>query len=240
MGKNKIDLLKVKILYHGLLWNSLAFYDSLIHNVFMPKYSSKKGFTLIELIIVISIIGLLSVIGISSFSAIQEDARNAKRKGDLKEMQKALEAFKTRNGRYPDTCTAANTISCDISASNWRGTCTTYNNSATVNDTGASGYIPDLAPEFIPVLPHEPREDVANPSRSGGSSTANGLCAIAGRSCYIYRSNGSDYKLLSHCSPEGDMSNEDPFYDPTRESVSGGVTYRWAWQVSSSSVSRAW
>jgi prepilin-type N-terminal cleavage/methylation domain-containing protein len=40
---------------------------------------SSNGFTIIELLVVISIIGILTTIGIVSFSSIQSGARNTQR-----------------------------------------------------------------------------------------------------------------------------------------------------------------
>lgn len=201
----------------------------------MHKKLGTKSFTLIELIIVISIISLLSLIGLSGYGAVRENARNAKRKADLKEMQKALEAYKARNGSYPLTDTAATT-----SGHKWFAHCNfAANNPAVVVEKEDNTMIPGLAPEFIPNLPHDPREDKANPDRSKGCSGGQcGSCATADRNCYKYMSNGSDYKLVAHCGPEGTLSKDDPFFDPQRYQATTDVM--WAWQVSSSSNTNNW
>lgn len=209
------------LLYHAIYWNSLAFYCEFLHNEFMLNKSAKNGFTIIELLIVISIISILSVIGISTYYSVQEGARNARRKGDLKDLQKALEAYKARNSRYPSTCSSG--VSCALANANWRGNCNRYNGGgAYVNN-----YIPGLAPTFIAQLPHDPRENKAN-----GSSQNSGCASDETRNCYLYRSTGDEYKLLAHCSPEGTMETTDGFYDPNRAT--------WAWQISSSSISLSW
>jgi prepilin-type N-terminal cleavage/methylation domain-containing protein len=60
-----------------------------------------NGFTLIELLVIISIIGLLSVLAIVSLNTARMSARDARRKSDLKQIQKALEMYYDIKGYYP-------------------------------------------------------------------------------------------------------------------------------------------
>ncbi|MBI3379587.1 prepilin-type N-terminal cleavage/methylation domain-containing protein [Candidatus Gottesmanbacteria bacterium] len=53
----------------------------------------RKGFTLLELLVVISIIAILISLGMTSFSTSQKKGRDAKRKSDIKEVQNALEQY---------------------------------------------------------------------------------------------------------------------------------------------------
>jgi general secretion pathway protein G len=59
------------------------------------------GFTMIELIVVIAILGLLSTIGLVSFRTAQIKGRDAQRKSDLTQIQKALEIYYNDYGYYP-------------------------------------------------------------------------------------------------------------------------------------------
>lgn len=52
---------------------------------------SVLGFTLVELLVVISIISILSVIGITIFTGAQKTARDARRRVDIEEIAKAME-----------------------------------------------------------------------------------------------------------------------------------------------------
>jgi type II secretion system protein G len=61
----------------------------------------KKGFTLVELLVVVSIIGLLSTIAIVSLNNSRQNARDAKRIADIQRMAVALEMYFDDNGYYP-------------------------------------------------------------------------------------------------------------------------------------------
>lgn len=55
-----------------------------------------KGFSLIELLVVIAIIGLLSTMAVVSLNNARQKARDARRQGDLKSLQTAIEMYKTQ------------------------------------------------------------------------------------------------------------------------------------------------
>lgn len=59
-----------------------------------------KGFTLIELMVVISIIAIISAISVTSYQNIRQKTRDSVRKGDLQKISLALEGYFQKNGRY--------------------------------------------------------------------------------------------------------------------------------------------
>lgn len=59
------------------------------------------GFTLIELMIVIVLLGVLIAAGLGSFVSSQQKGRDNRRKTDLKNMVEALETYYNDYGRYP-------------------------------------------------------------------------------------------------------------------------------------------
>ena len=64
---------------------------------------TKKAFTLIELLVVIAIIGILATISVLALSNARAKSRDAKRAGDMKQVQTALELFFNDKNRYPTT-----------------------------------------------------------------------------------------------------------------------------------------
>lgn len=134
----------------------------------------KKGFTLVELMVVISIIGILSAVVYANFSDARKVARDEIRKTDLKNLQLAIELFKAQNGRYPDGCKGNDA---------WSG----GSNAPGVGDACNAGvdYIVGLVPDYISELP----EDPSNPT--------------SGNIGYLYKSEGglgaaTAYKLMAH------------------------------------------
>jgi prepilin-type N-terminal cleavage/methylation domain-containing protein len=72
-------------------------------------YKSKSGFTIVELLIVIVVIGILAAIVIVAYTGVQQKARDAQRRSDLSAIAKAVamrSATYDTPLRYGDTCTA--------------------------------------------------------------------------------------------------------------------------------------
>ncbi|MGI5826143.1 MAG: type II secretion system protein [Patescibacteria group bacterium] len=65
------------------------------------KVQPRRGFTLIELLVVMAILGILSSLAFGNFRVSQMKSRDAKRKADLGQMQRALEMYYNDKGRYP-------------------------------------------------------------------------------------------------------------------------------------------
>lgn len=64
----------------------------------MPK---SRGFTLVELLITISIISILSAVGLVVYSSVMKQGRDSKRQSDLRSIQSALEQYYADNFSYP-------------------------------------------------------------------------------------------------------------------------------------------
>ena len=160
-----------------------------------------KGFTLIELLVVIAIIGLLASTVLASLQTARQEARNAQRIQNLKEVQKALELYRLKNGRYPIISGADKTdysgrvnFTCAGSAA-WY-----YRDTNAMWINGLSG--------FMSELPSDQLED--GPTCKG----------------YMYASdaNGSGYKLMAAGLVEGgSVTKGEPF--SRCDSSCSNVTY---------------
>lgn len=81
----------------------------------------ESGFTLVELLIVIVVIGILAAIVITTFTNVQKKGRDAERKSDVKSIASHMEIYFSENAKYP---TLAN-----LNDATWRG-----NNAQGLND----------------------------------------------------------------------------------------------------------
>lgn len=79
------------------------------------------GFTIVELLVVVAIIGLLSAIVSANLSEIRAKARDGKRLTELEQIHLAVEAYREAYGRYPGT-------GCSRSDTSWTGHGSTYGN----------------------------------------------------------------------------------------------------------------
>jgi type II secretion system protein G len=69
------------------------------------KYFSQKGFTLVEILVVVTIVGILSSFLFSNYVGARQRARDATRKSDLQQIRAAFELYKADTGIYPPLTT---------------------------------------------------------------------------------------------------------------------------------------
>lgn len=85
-------------------------FKSLNFKVLSLELSS--GFTLMELMVVMAIMGILITVGLSSYKSVQMKSRDARRKNDLRSIAGALDLYYNDKGRYPGDDGAGNIMGC--------------------------------------------------------------------------------------------------------------------------------
>lgn len=91
-----------------------------------------QGFTIVELLIVIIVIGILAGLVYTTFSGIQAKARDTERKTDVNSVHSQLESYFAQNGKYP---TLANVNDSTFRTTNLKG----LDNEALRDPKGAAG-----------------------------------------------------------------------------------------------------
>jgi|GEM_PF-436703 len=93
---------------------SIIFYPiTIMKERFSRELRREKGFTLIEILIVVAIIAILASVVLIGLGPTQQSGRDARRLSDLHQIQNGLELFYNRCGFYPGNFTAPN---CDPAA----------------------------------------------------------------------------------------------------------------------------
>lgn len=108
---------------------------------------SLRGFTIVELLVVIVVIGILAAIVIVAYNGVTAKAQYATERQDMSEIRKALEMYYTDNGAYPDSQNCVNTSGEYNYQDNWCGW-----------DQGqGDSFIPGLVPKYLAKLPTLPQ-----------------------------------------------------------------------------------
>jgi len=123
---------------------------------------NKKGFTLVEMLVVISIIGILSSFAVVSLNSARQKARDALRKGDMAQLRTALNLYFDDNDYQYPICGTIDPEAEDYGATVGSGA-----------GTGSTCYNTILAEELTggqyPLmgrLPEEPRNPDNDPEES--------------------------------------------------------------------------
>ncbi len=83
-------------------------------------FRNEKGFTLIELMIVVVIIGILAAIAIPNFIAMQDRAREGSLKANMHSIQLAIEDYAVKNtGSYPVTAANIADVRLNMPSGKW-------------------------------------------------------------------------------------------------------------------------
>ena len=113
----------------------------------------RRGFTLVEVVIVVGIVGLLSAIVLFSVQQARQNARDKTRKVDLKQLQLALELYREAVGRYPENCDTGQAGVPSATTPRWASDAP----GGATDCIDGNDWIIGLAPTFIATLPSDPK-----------------------------------------------------------------------------------
>lgn len=95
------------------------------------KQSINRGFTIVELVIIIAVIGILATIGIISWSGAQNKARKTNFQANSEQVKLKLGEYFTENSRYPkNRSSVCSYLQATQSTSLYTEVCTGPNNGA--------------------------------------------------------------------------------------------------------------
>ena len=106
------------------------------------RKNMNKGFTIVELLIVIVVIAILAAISVVAYNGIQQRARYSVMQQDIATINKALQLYYAENGHYPYSgTTSSNTTAGPTNTLNIPGLAPTYISSIPrIPDDGIGGY----------------------------------------------------------------------------------------------------
>lgn len=127
-----------------------------------------KGFTIVELLVVIVVIAILAAITIVVYNGIQERAQFAKMRSDMAQLNKAIQLYYADNGSYPLTPAGGSGQPCNGYWCGW-------------DQATGDNFIPGLVPKYISVTPQLSSSNVIDDTYLYRSTSP---------------TDGSDYKLI--------------------------------------------
>ncbi|MFZ3009509.1 MAG: prepilin-type N-terminal cleavage/methylation domain-containing protein [Candidatus Microsaccharimonas sp.] len=130
----------------------------------------QRGFTIVELLIVLVVLGILFTITVVSYGSINNRADTIRIKNDLENVEARLAQYATHNnGQYPATTsnTSANWKSVDV-------------------ETDMNCFNGSALEQWVPTLEGLPQSISSTGAQSGVDGSGG---------CYLYASNGEEYVL---------------------------------------------
>lgn len=150
----------------------------------------QAGFTIIELLIVIAIIGILATLVLTNFQGAQAKGRDTVRKNDINSIYQKLEEYYNENGGYPDG-NLSTTVLAGIDAEALKdadGTAIAYTGGFITSST---------APTLTPTNTGEYIYAAYGCTTAGAQSTVGATCTKYVLATYLERETGNKYQKTS-------------------------------------------
>jgi prepilin-type N-terminal cleavage/methylation domain-containing protein len=184
---------------------------------------TKGSFTLVEMLVVISIISIVSVLIFVNVRSSQSRARDTRRVADFEVLNNAIQMYYRENGHFPSLPKNCGAYSVDYG---WHSAISTKDAEHWVGAPARAkcvtdNFIPDLTPDFIASLPEDPGPAFFYPS---SALNARGIVYIhafspSGKECYkllLYRpENRNDQRYKKLWDPVRDGGTDNSIVDGT-------------------------
>jgi len=138
---------------------------------------TKSGFTIVELLIVIVVIGILASIGVVSYNGSQARARNAKIASAAEQLRDGLENYLTIKKQYPavsassNYCLGIDVANCTTATASWvRSTTLETELQSIMDKIPAFSAGPGTAATSDPVMGYVPYRGTGSPTLDGVNS----------------------------------------------------------------------
>jgi prepilin-type N-terminal cleavage/methylation domain-containing protein len=116
------------------------------------KINKQLGFSMVELLVVILIIGIIAAIATVTYERSRIQSRDARRLADVREIFHALEIYYTNMEDYPPDCSDGGySGGCDLSSEPVTG--------VDVDSSADGDFVSFLMPNFIGTVPTDPIND---------------------------------------------------------------------------------
>lgn len=142
---------------------------------------NRHGFTLVELLVVVTIISLVATVGSAAYVRQLSRGRDQQRRADLQKIQLALEQYRAENGEYPSKASAL----CDSSVGLLLNQCHTtvgsgidWDSTSSLRTLLSEGYI-----ESLPIDPINMNDQYYGLSQACTSTDIKIMCGRTVQGC---------------------------------------------------------